>query len=889
MIAPEQFKKLLLHVVHTGEVDKAAFSKFNNDNAPLKEDDDSAVDAKDTIGHGDVQTSNTSDELGLAEIFPEIKKQVDDQVSKGIFFTGKTPDDKFITLKRRDEDLQDEGAMEEFKKAWTEDDKGTVSLYYKGSPKDENNSQNLNLSENGTIRKRDLSKALLKMGILNVLGKVKSALRDSIPEDLRGSEDLSYTQDLIKFKHDTIHPYLTDDMTKAIVWMVAGESGSGKSTYAANRIGECLLRHSIKNFTQVKEKTHEQKEIADGLELIEKDNSEFKEVRGFLVFLKTDVHNPISSETPAYKNLQRVANHVNRDRNEKALVLANKMLDYEVNKMAQEAKDWYNDERQDNIKSTTLSGLVVVFDECGVYPQFTSGIVSMGREFLSGLKKRKLAKKYALVLCGSGLGAVKTSNSGGDFVGTDPALSKVITLLQTDLSKLDDKKFKEVKSAIEKGTYSRTLATNARMLARGVLPVLAQETVIDNSMETEEKKERLEAFCSFRYAMDYATRQYMKLNGLATTLRDERKRLLNKAFRYMAKSALSELIATRALSNLDSTAAKSQVEELDVKEELDESNAEIASGEKIFQMGLATRDLSQTSTALKFLACNGKAAPLYQSDGVSFEFVVALHLERFSESLGTDTGFRELQTAWPPAAHQTITRKVIDSMWGYLNENGKNDVEEIANFFRETSKRRSLVLRQRDPSAQGPDVLKFDAKYSANESQLESLELSLYQCKNYKNAMGQSELNLAAKSLGVDATARGEKERITNPTNGSAGYTYQAMLNLCEQVKSKLDVDVNIVKRVIAVSYNQRNRSERDDALESKCEVEVWSREMFEPTISALSVAAATTISALSVAAATTKKAAKGAKAPAKEASKRGKNRKAAAEATATGAIAKKN
>jgi hypothetical protein len=122
--------------------------------------------------------------------------------------------------------------------------------------------------------------------------------------------------------------------------------------------------------------------------------------------------------------------------------------------------------------------------------------------------------------------------------------------------------------------------------------------------------------------------------------------------------------------------------------------------------------------------------------------------------------------------------------------------------------------------------MKFEAKYTENR-----LEVSLYQAKNWAKTRSNTNMKKAAKSLGVDAET---KDCV--PVTGSAGYSYQAMRKMCKTVAEGMGMRTEIVKRVIVFAYKASERSPSDDE-DIGNGVELWSREMLEPTISALVVA----------------------------------------------------
>jgi len=647
--------------------------------------------------------------------------------------------------------------------------------------------------------------------------KVEVSLSEKKDALVKTSSELPYIEGLVRI--ESIHtPHFVEDPSKNTVWVVAGESGSGKTTYGMQMFpGAHMLRHSLIESDLINTPLPKEESSSDTL-------------RMFLELVTTHLFNDGRYvDTDIYSAVRNVANSVNKKRNNWALELAKKLLKSAANDLeCDSVKNWYN--RKYGGKDVTLEKLVLVFDECGRSPEFTVGIIAKARDLLTDLKSNGLAKELALVLCGTGLEAVKTGTTGNKYIGSDPALTTVTIMLNTNLDHLTDGVGVDKRNAIKEGVFSRIAATNVRMLANGVLPVLRNELVTKHADDNTwgENASRLKAFCSFRFAMDFSVRAYVNLSGLAGKNTSARGKLLDKAFHYMLKSALR-------LIGRPSAAATSQIEAMDAKYKGDD--------EDIFRIGLATRDLSKTSNALRYLACKGKTAPLFASNGTAFENVVAVHLHRYSESLGISTGLKELQSAWPPAAIKNVDldKAKVDELVKDMLEDGKADVQMIVEFFREAIPEAkggpvALVLRQGVPNAQGADVMKFEAKNDEKSGAKRTiLEVSTYQTKNWNSTRYRKDMSNAAKSLGVDADNTNCK-----PVQGSAGYSYQATLALCEKVaKEATDLFMNseIVNRVIVFAYEASQRSKGDEELVKGCNVQLWSKEMLEPTISALVVA----------------------------------------------------
>eukprot|EP00978_Attheya_sp_CCMP212_P011351 scaffold28016_cov53-Attheya_sp.AAC.1 len=93
-------------------------------------------------------------------------------------------------------------------------------------------------------------------------------------------------------------------------------------------------------------------------------------------------------------------------------------------------------------------------------------------------------------------------------------------------------------------------------------------------------------------------------------------------------------------------------------------------------------------------------------------------------------------------------------------------------------------------------------------------------------------MNKAATSVGVDTVGN-----TATPEAGSAGYSYAATLKLLQLVASELNVEsCDRYRRIIVFAYKQVTRSPTDQENVGEL-VELWSREMLEPTISALKIA----------------------------------------------------
>jgi hypothetical protein len=121
------------------------------------------------------------------------------------------------------------------------------------------------------------------------------------------------------------------------------------------------------------------------------------------------------------------------------------------------------------------------------------------------------------------------------------------------------------------------------------------------------------------------------------------------------------------------------------------------------------------------------------------------------------------------------------------------------------------------------------------------LFLDLYQAKHYKKlpSANSPQIRKAFASLGVSYDQEvGLFE--TMPTTGTAGYSYLGTMKLVEELEEILGEEVKIRNRVLVFSNPKEKFVNADtwpdfpwDYAKHK-NIWIWSREMLEPTISAL-------------------------------------------------------
>jgi hypothetical protein len=201
---------------------------------------------------------------------------------------------------------------------------------------------------------------------------------------------------------------------------------------------------------------------------------------------------------------------------------------------------------------------------------------------------------------------------------------------------------------INGGTYSKVLATNTRMLTRGVIPVLTSHHNMLRIGDLNKSARRVE-LGSTNVVMDYAARVYKNLNGLANLSPGSCEEVLSKQFQLLMSARVHQPQMEKSLSVLPNPAfgTISKPSENDYEE--------------VLKFGLITAKNTDTSAALQYLACKGLTVPLYAQDGLAFELVLQHHLFRRCQADGgqnTNTCFcgrYNLFQAWPPSSMRKLS------------------------------------------------------------------------------------------------------------------------------------------------------------------------------------------------------------------------------------------
>ena len=660
--------------------------------------------------------------------------------------------------------------------------------------------------------------------IKNIEGALNDLFNSNQLND-EGNDIIKWDEDFVIFrnlkKKEKPDVNFSQDMAKSAAAVITGESGSGKSWFVKKWLplkypDASFIYHEIDDYD------------AKGFDYFPQRNKKLGEE--FQNVMK-DLCGIGKVDSEVYQAISELSRHNNFKRNYAAGNRFDKIVKKAVEKNSTVASWW------DNPKHCTLEELVIILDEMGKAPNLGRGIVDEVRQISIRICNKKLAKKVMIVIVGSGLDYYLGEDSL-DFdadasetvkFGTDPMKSNVTILDGPNLKGKDNIGGISTED-IMGGTYSQVLATNTRMLTRGIIPILKSKL---NTLNIDNPSSRRVELGSTNVVMDYAARVYIDLNGLKRLSPDERENLLLKQFRILVQQYRLKYKKVKLTNPVFEWSVRTCL--LDY--------------EAVLRAGLITANITDTSKALRYLACKGQTAPLNAQDGIAFEIVLQHHLVRLcrAEYHGQDKTYYcdryTLVQPWPPSSAKKngLTQIEIgrEVMSRYDNEKNKirlkKDAVEIAKLLNGKNEY-DLVLRQTISNVQGADVLvlsKRSEDWNAN--------LDLYQAKHYNKipSRASKETIGAFASLGICYEPQGNT-LCMQPQIDSAGYNFMGTNKFAEELSEKLQITVSVRKRVVVFSESWesflKSRSWKDFDFEAaeKQNVCIWSREMVEPTISAL-------------------------------------------------------
>jgi hypothetical protein len=520
--------------------------------------------------------------------------------------------------------------------------------------------------------------------------------------------------------------------------------------------------------------------------------------------------------------------------------------------------------------------LVIIIDEVGKDIPFAFGHVDVGQEIINDIIQKKKAKRALLVLVGAGLDMI--SNQDGSTtqqrLGTDPRKPRMVLMQPPQKDKLEGLGIRA--EELEGGTYSRVLSDNPRMLMKGIVPIFRNQCLSERYRgekgNAKKTSHRILAGSS-PSLMNFVSRVYVQLNGLQQFEEEDCAQLFKDLFQFLLQKELSSLG--------ENSVWASQIEMM--RNSLPKRPR--YENEVLYTLGLATLD-QRESNAMRYLACDGEALPVVAGDGILFEEVVCIHLERFYSLRHDHTVLHpKLYCAWPPNAskkvYDTFNKKTctfpdyptddihyqahIDKLCKLLNK--EYTTNECATLH--------VVMKQCVSNAQGPDifVLTFGKEETAH--------LDVYQVKNRANLPSESELTDWLCSLGVYKTtfdsqgksaarnhfnapdgidqterklashvkgerkaaiaseeAKSAKQKAAHAAKARkrAAYSLQGIKSFAKHLSDSLKKKVEIRNRYLVIKQTGKvvaASTLMQDLIKERI-VHVWTREFLEPTFSTI-------------------------------------------------------
>ena len=486
--------------------------------------------------------------------------------------------------------------------------------------------------------------------------------------------------------------------------------------------------------------------------------------------------------------------------------------------------------------------LALVLDEATDL-DFANALVDIAGFLRMFFLKKNLARDIEIMIVGTGLERLSVPIVG---CGTDPSKAHVITLLTPYLQAVLENGAIEVHhvDGIGKGIFSRVLATNARMLFNGVLPILMDKKHTFGLHRLGERKtDRIGTLGSVRELMDFGARYYLTQNTVAKSKNNHRK-YLDACFYYHLRAAETKL---------EETLLKHKVgEKFKVFQSLTIDPTLAGLESTIADIGLIRSD-GRTSVALKLLALHGQSYPVFAGNVQSLEELTCCHLQRRLQIGGAVVAFHgALENAWPPASKKSnnnIGQGEINQLSGEMNEQTEvNFSNRVRRLLAGNNEKFGIVFMQGKLDSQGPDVFELEVSTCTgtgennnnddddddnnknnnnNEEKSFTGKLYVYQCKNTKTM----DWKHSWSSLGVE---QGDNAFEPNPDAGSAGYSFagiKALRAKLNEISNSLNVTLG--DRVVVSTKNGGNMHVVRQKEHPGC-CKILPRELLEPTISAL-------------------------------------------------------
>ena len=623
---------------------------------------------------------------------------------------------------------------------------------------------------------------------------------------------------------DTHDPNIHTD--KSYAYVVTGESGSGKSVHSclqAERLGYlpvyCLIGK-------------------DGVAYPQKPTSDFPSLNGLLrkCIIACEKN---EGRTDIFNYLCSMKACLNPSRNAWARSMLHTALkDYVDGSSEDSFSRWLDGWWSEQVRPEKVA---IIVDEA-TDTDLAEGLVATVRESKALYEQRLARSDVMIIITGTGLEGMKCDNR----VGTSPCHSRVVQLMSPSVESVKTKgalgtttmETEAIFSAIQKGSLSRIMMTNARMLFCSVLPILLHTFHrIDGLSEGDEEErcrrleDRLSRIASFGPIMDHGPRFYVNQNTVGSLTRKQRDMMLKHAFLYHLDEAVK--IVDDSECRLASEVRRNGIIERTVIrgfEEFRTMEESLSGSRNLFSCGLAGREY--TSNALKYLACFGltcEIRPAFGNDFEDFEELVALHYMRYMQAQGYNTTRVGLKYDWPPKKNESddSDSHTLEKLRERLAKQDE-DLDGVVGVG--GTDKLCVLFSQGTPTAQGGDILAL--VIDGDEGRIEPI-----QCKQYQKRPSSNEMMKWWESVGVQVSNDGNDgndgtfSADCEPNGGSAGYSFVGLDGFRALCEDKTRKRVSIGKRTLAVSFGMEAAGD-EFPIPRGDSTRVWFREMLEPTIS---------------------------------------------------------
>uniref|UniRef100_A0A7S1DDJ0 Uncharacterized protein n=1 Tax=Cyclophora tenuis TaxID=216820 RepID=A0A7S1DDJ0_CYCTE len=476
----------------------------------------------------------------------------------------------------------------------------------------------------------------------------------------------------------------------------------------------------------------------------------------------------------------------------------------------------------DVFKVTTgrVPSLLLILDEIGRSDPFCRAMIDICRELKTELLANFVSDYVGVVLVGTGLDRFGTDQN----FGTDPKKYRMIKTKKVNLETLREKLMFDVPKPfegcvnLETSLYRKALlnvlgepgrasvlAKNARMLRRGLLKTLTSEGLVGqfgpdvpNISDDDPKLMRLTSHMrrlqDYPEVMDYTISNYVSLNGLSDLSEEEREKVINSAFLYHVKEHLKPLENDDELMKLK-----------DDVSHITSSLPEIEEDwlERAFRFGVCTKDIEDTSDAIRYLLCKGQRVVVGPGQGIAFQKLLALHHFRLYEVRGKVPVFYRL-------------RKQQPSRGGVLDSEALK--EDFAKMKAENPQATVFIIEQpQEDTAPGPDLIVVElSKPQEGEGRN---NIIIFQAKHHAKTTGALKDNILATLFARGADA--ENARLFEEAlEGTISKRFVQHSLTGEEMKTP-------ARRDFSKTYNYNDEENTNQAV-----VHTLSREAVEPSMS---------------------------------------------------------